>query len=142
MNTLLIASLLVGAISMVVMRREVFPNFELEILLVTVPFPGATPAEVNEGICQKVESVVNNVEGVKKMTSIAREGAGFIVLELNSDISDVQPVLNDVRSQIDQLFSSQFDNPATRQHNKSVYSHHHEAICQHSNLTIMHFFGL
>ncbi len=39
MNTLLIASLLVGAVSMVIMKREVFPNFALEILLVTVPFP-------------------------------------------------------------------------------------------------------
>ena len=46
MNIILIATLLVGSISMIVMRREVFPNFALEILLVTVPFPGATPSEV------------------------------------------------------------------------------------------------
>ena len=105
MNTMLIASLLVGAVSMVIMRREVFPNFELEILLVTVPFPGATPDEVEEGICQKIESVVSNVDGVKKMTSVAREGFGYVVLELNSDVDDVQAVLNDVRSQIDQIAS-------------------------------------
>ena len=105
MNTLLIASLLVGAISMVVMRREVFPNFELEILLVTVAFPGATPDEVEEGICQKIESVAGNIDGVKKMTSVARENFGYIILELRSDIKDVQPVLNDVRSQIDQISS-------------------------------------
>ena len=105
MNTMLIASLLVGAISMVIMRREVFPNFELEILLVTVAFPGATPSEVEEGVCQKVESVVYNVDGVKKMTSVAREGFGYVILELNSNVSDVQPVLNDVRSQIDQIAS-------------------------------------
>ena len=105
MNTILIASLIIGAISMVVMRREVFPNFELEILLVTVPFPGATPAEVEDGICQKVEAAVSNVDGVKKMTSVARENFGYIILELNSNITDVQPVLNDVRSQIDQISS-------------------------------------
>ncbi len=105
MNIMLIASLLIGAVSMVIMRREVFPNFELEILLVTVPFPGATPDEVEEGICQKIESVVSNVDGVKKMTSVARESAGFVILELNSNVTDVQPVLNDVRSQIDQISS-------------------------------------
>ena len=105
MNTLLIASLIIGAVSMVVMRREVFPNFELEILLVTVPFPGATPDEVEEGICQKIESVVSNVDGVRKMTSVARENFGYIILELNSNVTDVQPVLNDVRSQIDQISS-------------------------------------
>ena len=117
MNTLLIASLLVGAVSMVVMRREVFPNFELEILLVTVPFPGATPDEVEEGICQKIESVVSNVEGVKKMTSVAKENFGYVILELSSNITDVQPVLNDVRSQIDQIssFPPSSEDPNVRQ---------------------------
>ncbi|MCP4099482.1 MAG: hypothetical protein GY748_24945, partial [Planctomycetaceae bacterium] len=45
MNTRLSASMLIGAASMVVMRREVCPNFALEIVLVGVPFPGATPEE-------------------------------------------------------------------------------------------------
>ncbi len=103
MNTFLIAALAVGAISMVVMRREVFPNFALEIVLVQVPFPGATPDEVEEGICQKIESAVNGVEGIKKITSIAAENAGSVVLELNSNIKDVQRVMNDVRSEIDQI---------------------------------------
>ena len=105
MNTFLIAALLVGSISMVIMRREVFPAFALEILLVTVPFPGATPIEVEEGICQKIESAVANVDGVKKLTSVAREGSGFIILELNNTVTDVQKVLNEVRSEIDQVRS-------------------------------------
>ena len=103
MNTFLIAGLIVGAISMIVMRREVFPNFALEIVLVQVPFPGATPDEVEEGICQKIESAVNGVEGIKKVTSIAAENAGSVVLELNSNVKDVQRVMNDVRSEIDQI---------------------------------------
>ncbi len=117
MNTLLIAAVLLGAVSMVIMRREVFPNFSLEILLVTVPFPGATPAEVEEGICEKIESVVSGVEGVKKMTSVARENFGFVILELNSNVSDVQAVLNDVRSQIDQIssFPPSAEDPEVRQ---------------------------
>jgi multidrug efflux pump subunit AcrB len=103
MNTFLIASLIVGTVSMVVMRREVFPAFNLEILLVQVPFPGATPAEVEDGICQKIESAVANVDGVRKMTSVAKEGFGFVVLELDGNISDVQKVLDEVRSEIDQV---------------------------------------
>ncbi len=105
MNTFLIAALIVGSISMVVMRREVFPAFNLELLLVSVPFPGATPAEVEDGICQKVESAVANVDGVRKMTSVAKEGFGFVVLELNNNVSEVQKVLDDVRSEIDQIKS-------------------------------------
>ena len=46
MNTLVVAILIVGAMSFAGMRREVFPEFELEIILVNVPYPGATPEEV------------------------------------------------------------------------------------------------
>ena len=103
MNTFLIASLIVGTVSMVIMRREVFPAFNLEILLVQVPFPGATPAEVEDGICQKLESAVANVDGVRKMTSVAKEGFGFVILELDNSTSEVQKVLDETRSEIDQI---------------------------------------
>ncbi len=48
---------------------------------------------------------MTNVEGVKKMTSVAREDFGYVILELDNDVQDVQTVLNDVRSQIDQISS-------------------------------------
>ena len=65
MNTFLIATLILGALSFIVMRREVFPNFALEIVLISVPYPGATPDEVEEAICQKLEAAVYNLDGVK-----------------------------------------------------------------------------
>ena len=106
MNTFLIASLVIGTISMVVMRREVFPAFNLEILLVTVPFPGASPAEVEDGICQKLEAAVVNVDGVRKLTSVAKENFGYVILELDNKVSNVQKVLDETRSEIDQIRSS------------------------------------
>ena len=117
MNMILIASLLVGAISMIVMRREVFPEFALEILLVSVPYPGATPEECEDAICEKVEAAVSGVDGIKKYTSVAREGSGFLVIELNADVKDVQKVLNDIRSQIDQIqsFPDSVEDPEVRQ---------------------------
>ena len=76
MNTILVALMFIGMVSMVTMKREVFPSFVLEILLVQVPFPGATAAEVEDGICQKIESAISGAEGVKKMTAVAKEGFG------------------------------------------------------------------
>ena len=117
MNTFLIASMIVGSLSMVIMQREVFPNFALEIVLVSVPFPGATPAETEEGICQKVESAVSNIDGVKKMTSVAMENFGYVILELDNNVKDVQKVLNDVRSAIDQVstFPPNAEDPDVKQ---------------------------
>ncbi len=117
MNMILIASLMVGAISLIVMRREVFPEFELEIVLVTAVYPGATPEETEEAICEKIEAVISGVDGVKKYTSVAREGAGFVIIELNANVDDVQKVLNDIRSQIDQIqsFPDSVEDPEVRQ---------------------------
>ena len=103
MNTLMVTVLGVGLVSLLFMRREVFPEFELEIILVSVPYPGASPDEVEEGICQKMEEAVRSIDGIKKMTSIANEGSGSLVLELRADVPDVQKILNEVRSEIDRI---------------------------------------
>lgn len=103
MNTLMISSLIVGLVCLVVMRREVFPEFELEIILVSVPYPGASPEDIEEGICQKIEERLSTLKGLKKMTSVAREGGGFVILELNASVKDVQKVLNEAKSEIEQI---------------------------------------
>jgi HAE1 family hydrophobic/amphiphilic exporter-1 len=103
MNTVVLAVLVVGVLSAFMLRREVFPQFELEIILVAVPYPGASPDEVESGICQKIEEAVRSVDGIKKVTSIAAEGAGNVVIELRSDVPSVQKVLNEVQSQIDRI---------------------------------------
>ncbi|MBM4012094.1 MAG: efflux RND transporter permease subunit [Planctomycetes bacterium] len=103
MNTLVIAILLVGAMAFASMRREVFPEFDLEIVLVTVPYPGASPEEVEEGICQKVEEACRSVAGIKKITSVAQEGMGYCVFELQDSVKDVQKTLGEIRSEVERI---------------------------------------
>ena len=63
MNVLMVCILAVGFAAGVFLRREEFPRFDLEIILVTVPYPGATPDEVESGICQKIEESIRSIEG-------------------------------------------------------------------------------
>ena len=93
MNTLMVVFLAIGAFSMWKLRREEFPEFELEIVLITIPYPGASPEEVENGICLKVEEAVRSIDGIKKQTTVAKEGAGSIVLELTTTV-DPQKVGN------------------------------------------------
>ena len=60
---LMISVLAIGLISLAVMRREVFPEFELEIVLVSVPYPGASPSEVAEGVLLSTEEAVRGLQG-------------------------------------------------------------------------------
>ncbi len=85
------------------LRRETFPNFDLEMISVSVPYPGATPDEVEEGICQKIEEAVRTVEGIKKITSTASESSGSVLIELRSDVPNVDRTLNEIRGEVDRI---------------------------------------
>lgn len=103
MNVLMIAVMVVGGISLWNMRREVFPAFELELVTITVPYPGATPQDSEEAICQKIEEAIRSIDGIKKVTSVAQEGSGFVLAELRSDIRDVQKVMNEIDREVNRI---------------------------------------
>ena len=66
MNVLMIALMLIGGVSLWKMRREVFPAFELEIVTISVPYPGATPQDCEEAICQRSKKRFGRSKGSKK----------------------------------------------------------------------------
>lgn len=103
MNTMMLGIMVVGVICLVQMRRELFPVFDIEYITISVPYPGASPEEVEEGICQKIEESIRSLDGIKKIASSAREGFGMVVAELNSGEPDVQKILNEIRSEIDRI---------------------------------------
>lgn len=103
MNVLMMTVLGIGFFCAINLRRETFPDFDLEFVMVTVPFPGSTPEEVEEGICQKIEEAVRTVEGIKKITSTSSEGAGSVLIELRSDVPDIDRTLNEIRSEVDRI---------------------------------------
>ena len=103
MNTIMVSVLAVGLLSWISLRREDFPRFDLEIILITVPYPGASPEEVENGICQKIEEAVRSIDGLKKVTSVAAESMGSVILEVKSDAPNVQKILNEVESEIDRI---------------------------------------
>ena len=103
MNILMLTVLVLGFICAINLRRETFPDFDLEFVMVSVPYPGATPEEIEEAICQKVEEAVRTVEGIKKITSTANEGAGSVLIELRSDVQDIDRTLNEIRSEVDRI---------------------------------------
>jgi multidrug efflux pump subunit AcrB len=63
-------------------QKEVFPEFELDIVNVSVGYPGASPAEVEQGILRPVEEAIRGIQGIREITSTAREGSGSLSIEL------------------------------------------------------------
>lgn len=81
-NLLMIILIGGGIWTMYSIQKEVFPQFQLDIVEVSVVYPGAAPAEVEQGILLPVEEAVRGVQGIKEITSTAREGSGSVSIEL------------------------------------------------------------
>ncbi|MFN2354996.1 MAG: efflux RND transporter permease subunit [Desulfopila sp.] len=84
------------------MRMELFPCVDPRTITIQVPYPGATPNEVEDGITRRLEEAVIGVEGVKQVTSIAQENIGVVTLEVEEFINTAD-VLDDVENAVDQL---------------------------------------
>ena len=102
-NTIVVAMLLLGCVCAASMQREFWPYSNLDVVQVTVEYRGASPEEVEEGICQRIEESVRSVQGVWRIRSVAREGMGTVSIELKSDVSEseVQEILAEIRSRVD-----------------------------------------
>ncbi|TWT42797.1 Swarming motility protein SwrC [Thalassoglobus neptunius] len=81
-NLLMVILLGGGIWSAFAIQKEVFPQFQLDIVEITVGYPGAAPTEVEQGILQPIEEAVRGVEGVREIVSEAREGRGEVLIEL------------------------------------------------------------
>ena len=101
-NLLMMFILVGGFFALRGLVQEVFPEVSLDRIRVTVPYPGATPDEVEESIILKIEEQIEGVEGVKRVRSTAAEGRGSVVVELNLG-EDLSRALDDVKAQIDRI---------------------------------------
>jgi multidrug efflux pump subunit AcrB len=63
-------------------KLELFPELDLDIVSISVPYPGAAPEEVESGIVELIEDRIQDVDGIKKMTATAGEGFGSVLVEV------------------------------------------------------------
>ena len=111
-NLLMVLIVAGGLFTAFTVKREVMPEFSLDIITVQVPYRGAAPEEVEEGVCIRVEEAIQGLDGIKEVTSTASEGSGLITIELEAG-ADVRKVLDDVKSRVDAIetFPEETENP-------------------------------
>ncbi len=85
-----------------VIIQEVFPEFSIDLITVQVLYPGAAPEEVEQAICQRVEEAVQGLNGIKKLTSNARENFGGVTIHVETD-ADSRKLLDEVKARVDAI---------------------------------------
>ena len=83
-------------------KLELFPELDLDIVNVRVPYPGAAPEEVETGIVELIEDRVQDVDGIKKITATAAEGYGSVILEVERGY-DATEVADKIKVRVDAI---------------------------------------
>ncbi|MFW5730705.1 MAG: efflux RND transporter permease subunit, partial [Desulfonatronovibrionaceae bacterium] len=101
-NLIMLAFLVGGLLTFKNITQEVFPEFSLDLVSVRVPYPGATPEEVEQGIVLAVEEAVQGLEGIKEIRSTASEGMARVDIEA-MDRADINRLWQDTESEINRI---------------------------------------
>ncbi|MBV1909081.1 MAG: efflux RND transporter permease subunit [Kangiellaceae bacterium] len=101
-NLLMFFIIIGGFISYQMMTKRMQPDIQPNMVRISVPYLGAAPQEVEQGVIIKVEEAIQDVKGIKRVNSTASEGTGTVVVELNNDI-DLDDAVNEIKIKVDSI---------------------------------------
>ncbi len=101
-NLIMLVFLVGGLIMAKNVKQEVFPEFSTDTVSVRIPYPGASPEEVEEGIVLAVEEAVQGLEGIKEISSTAAEGLAQVTVEALEG-ADLSRLWQDVESEVNRI---------------------------------------
>ncbi|MDK2956639.1 MAG: hypothetical protein PWQ57_2135 [Desulfovibrionales bacterium] len=124
-NLIMIVFLVGGLIMAGRIKQEIFPEFTMDTVTMTVSLPGASPEEVENSIILASEEAVQGLEGVKEITSTATEGLATVTVEA-LESADIIRLWQDIKSEIDRVdsFPDEAEEPniAIDSHKRGVLS--------------------
>lgn len=103
-NLLMLMIIAGGILSIMTTTVELFPDTSVDVITVTVPYLGASPEEVEEGVCVRVEEAVAGIDGLKRLTSVSSENSGTVIMEIENGYN-IQEILDDVKAEVDRIIT-------------------------------------
>lgn len=103
-NLLMWVLLAAGTTSLFNIYREEFPNMDTGMISIDVPYPGASPAEVELAVCVRVEEAIEGAPGIKRISATAAEGHCAVSAEVEEG-ADAGKVVDDISSRVDSIDS-------------------------------------
>ncbi len=101
-NMMVLLVVLVGYFSLKGAKQEVFPEVRLDIVVVTLTYPGASPDEVEQGVTLPAEEAIREVDGIKRVTSQSGENGAILIIELLLD-ANTDEVRSRIQAAIDRV---------------------------------------
>ena len=115
-NVVMLVLLIGGLRAAFDLVQEVVPDTSLDRIQIVVPYPGASPEEVEESIVRRIEERIRGVEGLDHVVATASAGFALLVAEFR-DGTDIGRALNEVKAEVDRIptFPANAERPEVRE---------------------------
>ena len=95
------ATILFGVVAVTRIGISQFPDVDFPTITIQADWEGAAPEVMEKDVVEPLEEAVTQVEGIRSITSVSRQGAATVTVEL--DLSrDVDIALQDVNTRVSQ----------------------------------------
>lgn len=101
-NLLMLCAFIFGILGFTRLEQEVFPQADFNGASVSISWPGASPQDVEDQIVTRLEEVLADLDGLRRMEGTAREGVGYVNLESFQDY-DIDKFIEEVKLRVDQI---------------------------------------
>ena len=101
-NVMILAFLVFGTVGALSIKSSYFPLVDSQLININLTYPGASPEEMEQGVVLKIEDNLKGIVGVDRVTSVSRENAAVVTVEVEKGIN-VDVVLSDVKNAVDRV---------------------------------------
>ncbi len=101
-NLTMILAILAGLFSFERLNAQFFPDFEVEAVSVSIPWPGSTALEADETLAGAVEPAVRDLDRVRRVVANSSEGQSTISVEFQPG-TDMQQATAEVQAAVDAI---------------------------------------
>jgi hydrophobe/amphiphile efflux-1 (HAE1) family protein len=96
---LILGMMCMGLLALSKLRVNQNPDVEIPVIVVSIPYPGASPETSEREIIDRLEKQMQSVQGVTEVESYANEGSATLVLQFDFDRNLIE-ASDDVRNAI------------------------------------------
>ncbi|MEA2111810.1 MAG: efflux RND transporter permease subunit [Campylobacterota bacterium] len=107
-NLLMLTFIIGGFFMLSSMRQEIFPTYDVDVIKVSVAYPGAAPQEVEEGIILAIEEAVSGLDGIDEIKSTAKEGSAVVKIEAETN-TDLQRLSSEIQNEVNRIVTFPVD---------------------------------
>ena len=115
-NLLMLLMIMFGIWGVTELNRQVMPNFDLDLISITVEWPGASPEDVEQNIITAIEPEIRFLDDVKRVVAVAYEGRAAITMYFNDGVN-ISRSLTDVQAAVARIttFPNEIERPVVQQ---------------------------